>query len=65
MDKALIAIALCVLLAGCQTTRTGSFCPLGPIILDTDASTRLTRGEKEQVATVNLTGEDECGWKAP
>lgn len=63
--KILIAIGLCALVAGCSTTRTGSLCPLGAFYLDAGASTRLTRGEKEYVATLNTSGEAICGWKAP
>lgn len=65
MGKALIAIALCALLAGCQTTRTGSFCPIGPLLPDAGASTRWTEDEKDYAIVLNETGEAICGWRAP
>ena len=54
-------------LAGCATSPIplGLPCSVGPILLDHGASTRLTRGEKEQIVTVNRTGERLCAWKAP
>lgn len=57
--------AMCAMLAGCSSTRTGSLCTVGPIILDQGATTRLTRGEKEQIVVLNQSGEAICGWKAP
>ncbi len=65
MGKALIALALCVVLAGCQTTRTGSLCTVGPFLTDAGASTRWTDGEKDQLIVLNESGEKICGWKAP
>lgn len=65
MDKAIIAVVLCIVMAGCQSTRTGSLCPLGAFYLDDGASNRLTRGEKEYVATLNRSGEEICGWRTP
>ena len=66
MTKILIIAAMCLTLAGCQTTTvTGSLCTVGPIILDANATIRLTRPEKQQIATLNQSGEQLCGWKAP
>lgn len=68
MDKALKLVAVlaaAVALAGCPSATTGSLCHVGPFITDPGATTRLTRGEKEQVRTLNLSGETICGWKAP
>jgi hypothetical protein len=63
----LISIAALLALAGCATSPIplGLPCTVGPIILDKGASTRLTRGEKEQIVVVNETGEVLCRWKAP
>ncbi len=63
MDKALILIVACLSLAACSSTRTGSLCTAGPIILDAGASDRLTRGEKEQIVTLNESGAEICGWR--
>ncbi len=63
MGKALIAITLCALLAGCQTTRTGSLCSVGPFIPDAGASARWTAAEKDQLILLNESGEQICGWK--
>jgi hypothetical protein len=62
-----LAICLAIIggLTACQSTRTGSLCTAGPIILDAGASTRLTRSEKEQIVTMNVSGETVCGWSAP
>lgn len=65
MDKVLIAAVLVLAIAGCQSTRTGSLCTAGPIILDAGANERLTRGEREQVVTLNESGEEICGWRPP
>lgn len=63
MGKALIILAVCALLAGCQTTRTGSLCTVGPFIPDDGASTRWTNGEKDQLIVLNESGEKICGWR--
>ena len=63
--KVIVAIALCALLAGCQTTRTGSLCTLGPFIPDTGAGERWTANEQDQLIILNESGEAICGWKAP
>lgn len=64
MDKALIAIALVLVLAGCKTTQpVGSLCTAGPIILD--RNDQLTRATGEQIITLNNAGESICGWRAP
>lgn len=62
-----ISIAALLALAGCAHSPIpiGLPCTVGPIILDKGASTRLTRGEKEQIVVVNETGEVLCRWKAP
>jgi hypothetical protein len=60
-----ICLAIIGGLTACSSTRTGSLCTAGPIILDTGATERLTRGEKEQIVTLNESGETICGWKAP
>lgn len=65
MAKALIVIVACLVLAGCQTTRTGSFCPLGPFIPDDGASSRWTENEQDQLIVRNEVGEQECGWRTP
>ena len=67
MTKLLILVSVAALLAGCAqtTTLTGSLCTVGPIMLDANATIRLTRPEKMQIATLNQSGEDICGWKAP
>lgn len=62
--KILIALA-CLALGGCATMPIpiGLPCSVGPVILDKGASTRLTRGEKEQIVTINSTGEALCRWR--
>ena len=52
------------ILSGCATSPIpiGLPCTVGPIILDKGASTRLTRGEKEQIVSLNETGEVLCRW---
>lgn len=76
MDKAFLIIVLCLALAGCGINRTlyvpGSLpCNLfsedgkSGFELDPGAKDRLTRGEKEQVVSVNEAGEQICGWEAP
>lgn len=62
-----IIVLSALLLAGCATTPIpiGLPCSVGPVVLDSGASTRLTRNEKEQVVTLNRTGEVLCHWKAP
>lgn len=66
MDKALI-LAAALLLAGCATSPVplGLPCSVGPVLLDKGASTRLSRSEKEQIVTLNRTGEVLCKWKPP
>lgn len=65
MDPKVIAAAvLAAILAGCSPT-TGSLCTVGPFIADQGASERWTRSEKEQLVTLNRSGERVCGWKAP
>lgn len=58
---------ICVGLTGCATAPIpiGLPCSVGPVVLDKGASTRLSRGEKEQIVTLNRTGEVLCKWKAP
>ncbi len=60
-----LAICLAIIggLTACASTRTGSLCTAGPVILDTGASERLTRSEKEQIVTLNQSGEQICGWR--
>lgn len=65
MGKALVIIVTCLVLAGCQTTRTGSLCPVGPFIPDAGASTRWTANEQDQLIVLNESGEKICGWRAP
>lgn len=66
MESKMIAAALlCMFLAGCSTTRTGSLCTIGPFIPDTGASERWTVAEKRQLVTLNNSGEAICGWRAP
>ena len=56
-----------LLLGGCATSPIpiGLPCSVGPIIGDKGASTRWSRSEKEQIVTLNRTGEKLCRWKAP
>lgn len=62
----LIAVTPLLLFLGfCQTMATGSLCPVGPFVADPGATERLTRSEKEYVATLNQSGEVICGWTAP
>lgn len=64
MDKKMIgAVLLCLALVGCTTT--GSLCPVGPFIPDKGVNERWTRGEREQLVTLNNSGETICGWQAP
>lgn len=58
-----ISLAVIIVLAGCSTTRTGSLCSIGFFDPDPNWQERLTRGEKEYVATLNESGEEICGWK--
>lgn len=67
MDKALklaAMIAAIGTLAACSTTG-GSLCTAGPFIPDQGVNERWTRGEKEQLVTLNNSGEAICGWRAP
>ena len=66
MDPKLILASLgLAALAGCAVTPVGSLCTAGPVILDSGASQRLTRSEKEQIVALNASGEAICGWKRP
>jgi hypothetical protein len=68
MIKTLAVAVMCLSLAGCLGTTTiitGSLCTAGPIVLDANATIRLTRPEKQQIATLNQSGEEICGWQAP
>ena len=66
MDKRLIiATALALALTGCASFPVGNLCSAGPVILDRGADNRLTRSEKEQIVTLNESGEAICGWQAP
>lgn len=60
-------LAAVLFLTGCATAPIpiGLPCSVGPIIGDKGASTRWTRSEKEQIVTLNRTGEVLCRWKAP
>lgn len=62
-----IALLATLALAGCATSPVpiGLPCSVGPVLLDKGASGRLTRGEKEQIVTLNRTGEVLCRWRAP
>jgi hypothetical protein len=64
---ACIAVAVAGLLVGCATSPIpiGLPCNVGPVLLDTGASKRLTRDEQVQLAVINETGERLCKWKAP
>ncbi len=59
----LAAAAVLLLLPTCSHFGLGLPCTVGPIDLDKGASTRLTRSEKEQIVTLNETGEELCAWK--
>lgn len=63
----LLCIFCILLAAGCATSPIpiGLPCTVGPVILDKGATTRLTRGEKEQIVALNETGERLCRWRAP
>lgn len=63
----ILALTAVLLLAGCATVPipVGLPCSVGPIVGDKGASTRWTRSEKEQIVTLNRTGEVLCKWKAP
>ena len=67
MDPKVIALLPLLALAGCAHSPIpiGLPCTVGPVILDEGASTRLTRGEKEQIVVINRTGEQLCRWKSP
>ncbi len=62
-----LCVCACLLLAGCAVAPIpiGLPCSVGPVILDKGASTRLTRSEKEQIVTLNRSGEVLCRWKPP
>lgn len=66
MVKALTIAVLALGLSACATApiSIGLPCTVGPIRPDPGATTRWTRGEKEQVVALNATGEALCGWKA-
>lgn len=63
----ILALTAVLFLAGCATAPIpiGLPCSVGPIVGDKGASTRWTRSEKEQIITLNRTGEVLCKWKAP
>jgi len=63
----LLVALLFLPLAACATSPIplGLPCSVGPVLLDHGATTRLTRNEKEQIVTLNRTGERLCAWKAP
>jgi hypothetical protein len=63
----LIAVWMGLSLAACATAPlyAGIPCSIGPILLDSGASKRLTRDEKEQIVVLNESGEKFCGWAAP
>ncbi len=75
LGKALVLLATVLALSGCAFNR--SVVPIGvPCNVfsasgkqgfepDKGAGTRWTRGEKEQLVTLNETGERFCQWKAP
>jgi len=63
MVKALVAVALVVLLTGCQST--GSLCTVGPFITDAGAVDRWTPSEKDQLLVLNRSGVTVCGWRKP
>jgi hypothetical protein len=73
MDKTLIILkcvavaAVFSVLTACATSPVplGLPCSVGPVVLDKGATTRLTRGEKEQIVALNETGERLCRWRAP
>jgi len=64
--RALILTAA-LLLTGCATAPIPIqvMDSVGPIVGDKGASTRWTRSEKEQIVTLNRTGEVLCKWKPP
>lgn len=72
MVKAL-SIAVLLLVAGCATSPVPLGLPCSVLSADgkhgfepdRGASTRWTRGEKEQLRTLNNTGERLCRWRAP
>lgn len=64
MGRTLIASILLLGLSTCSHFGLGLPCTVGPITLDKGASTRLTRDEKEQIVTLNETGEALCAWRA-
>ena len=63
----LIAVWMGLSVAACATAPIpiGLPCTVGPILLDSGASKRLTRDEKEQIVVLNESGEKLCGWRAP
>lgn len=61
----LIAVWMGLSLAACATVPVGLPCTVGPILLDSGASKRLTRDEKEQIVVLNESGEKLCGWRPP
>jgi hypothetical protein len=65
MKHIVVAFALILPLAGCATFTVGLPCNVGPFTTDKGASTRWSRSEKEQLVTLNETGEKFCGWRAP
>lgn len=69
MDPKVVAAAalMALTLAGCATSPIplGLPCSVGPVILDKDASTRLTRSEKKQIVALNESGAKLCRWHPP
>lgn len=65
--KCFFWLALLGSMAACATSPVpiGLPCSVGPFITDKGASTRWTRGEKEQLVVLNETGERLCRWRAP
>jgi hypothetical protein len=65
--KCVLVAAVFSVLTACATSPVplGLPCNVGPVVLDKGASTRLTRGEKDQIVALNETGERLCRWRAP
>lgn len=67
VSVAVAALGITLALSGCATSPVplGLPCTVGPIVLDRGASQRLTRGEKEQIVTLNESGAKLCRWAPP
>lgn len=62
--KALAALTL-LILAGCMTTKGGSFCDIAhPIRLSAATIDAMTDDEVKQALALNRKGARLCGWKA-